>query len=343
VQQPGAPPPQQPFPAQQPPPTAAAGAASSSRTPFYVFIGVLSSILLAGVVVGIVFGVRGCSESKAVEEADKYVAEALGYMDEVDAVEEDLIEETKELDFSVGIEEFQTQVEDIQAQLVDATANLDAAASGLQKIDKPQLPDWWDTYISLLEKANEEKRQAYQEWEEFITRMVNIIEFYQAYQDMLNAWNAAWEALDQAYAQHNAGCENWGTAAGAGAYQNAKNLADLAQLHLDEVIANMERASQLEPDIDFTYVVDAVYELENYIGILKSSCDYGMAQNLDAHYPQCQQVRQNINSLPTDISFDIIAWIAAVRDEYLASIEEHLAKEVEYRRRAAEVWRQNNP
>jgi hypothetical protein len=345
AQQPGAAPGGQP-PQAQPPPAAAAGAAApapSNKTPFYLVTALISILVLAGVVVGTIFLVRGCGGEQAVEEADKYVAEALGYIDEVDAIEDDLIEDTKALDFSVGTEQFQVEVSSIKSELQDATVKLDAAASSLQKIDKPSLPDWWDTYITLLGRAYKEKRQAYQEWDEFITRMAELDEFEQAYNDMLAAFEAAHEAVDQAYAQHDAGCSNWATAAAATAYQNAKNLADLALAQLNEVIACMERASQLEPDIDFTYVVDVVYQFENYLSILKTSADYGIAANLDAHYPQCEQVRTVIDNLPWDISLDIASWIAAIRDEYIASIEYHLAKEAEYRRRAAEVWAQNNP
>jgi hypothetical protein len=300
-------------------------------------------VVLAGVVVGTIFLVKGCGGEKAVEEADKYVAEALGYIDEVDALEDDLIEDTKALDFSVGTEQFQVEVSSIQSDLQEAVVKLDAAASSLQKIDRPSLPDWWDTYISLIERAYEEKRQAYEEWDDFITRMGEIDEFTQAYDAMVDAFDAACDAIDQAYGQHDAGCDNWGTAAATSSYQNAKNLADLALAHLNEVIASMERASQLEPGIDFTYVIDAVYELENYISVLKSSCDSGIAVNIDVHYPQCEQVRATIDSLPRDISLDIASWIASIRDEYIERIEDHLNKEAEFRRRAAEVWAQNNP
>ena len=351
TQQPGTPAaeqPPQPTPAAQPPQAqapvpAAAGAAPSNRTPLYIFIGVLSVLLIAGITVGIVFLVKGGSEGKAVEEADKYVAEALGYIDEVDAIEEDLIDETKDLDFSVGTEQFQAEVESIQTQLADATVKLNAAASSLEKIDKPSLPDWWDAYIAMVENAYEEKRQAYQEWDEFITRMAELDEFLQAYNAMLAAWEAAHDALDQAFGQHSAGCNNWGTAAGSSSYQNAKNLADLALAHLDEVIACMERASQLEPDIDFTYVIDAVYEHETYISVLKNSCDSGIAVDIATHGPLCDQVWTNIENLPWDISLDVASWISAIRDEYITSIEDHLEKEAEYRRRAAEIWAQNNP
>jgi hypothetical protein len=149
--------------------------------------------------------------------------------------------------------------------------------------------------------------------------------------------------LAQAVAQHNAGCDNWATAAASSAYQNAKNLADLALAQLAEARTHLERASQLEPGVDLTQVSDAIAQVEDYISLLHASCDSGIAVNIDVHLPQCNQVRENFGSLPRDISFDMVSWVASIRDEYIASIEDHLAKEAEYRRRAAEVWAQNNP
>lgn len=334
-------------PQAQPPPAAAAGAAGtapSNKTPLYILIGVLSFVVLAGIIVGIVFLVKGCSGEQAVEEADKYVAEALGYIDEVDEIEDDLIAETKDLDFSVGAEQFQVEVSSIQDQLQDATVKLDAAASSLQKIDRPSLPDWWDTYISLLERAYEEKRQAYQEWQELITRLTEITEFIQAYEAMVNTYNAALDLIDQAVAQHSVGCNNyWLEPTSISGYTNAINLANAALAQLADARAQMERASQLEPGVDISQVANAITQLEDYATIVISSSNWGAAGNHEQHWPLCDQVRGQYGSLPRDISFDMVSWVASIIDEYVVSIEEHLAKEAEYRRRAAEVWAQNNP
>jgi hypothetical protein len=318
--------------------------APSNKTPLYILIGVLSFIVLAGIIVGIVFLVKGCSEEQAVEEADKYVAEALGYIDEVDAIEEDLIADTKDLDFSVGAEQFQVEVSSIQSDLQDATVKLDAAASSLQKIDKPSLPDWWDTYISLLERAYEEKRQAYEEWNELITRLTEIDVFIEAYNAMVNAYNAALDLIDQAVAQHSVGCNNyWGEATSISGYTNAINLANSALAQLAEARAQMEKASQLEPGVDLSQVANAIAQLEDYATIVISSSEAGIAVNHEQHLPLCEQVWGLYDSLPRDISFDMVTWVSSIIDEYVVSIEEHLAKEAEYRRRAAEVWAQNNP
>jgi len=346
VQQPVTRPTAPPLPAEPPPAAVAAPASTApagSRTPLYILIGVLSILVLAGVIVGIIFLVQGSSEEKAIEEADKYVAEALGYIDEVDALEDDLIAETKSLDFSVGAEQFQVQVESIQKQLQDATVTLDAAAGSLEKIDRPSLPDWWDEYISLLDKAYAEKRKAYQEWDEFITRMGELDEFSQTYQELVNTFGTATSLIDQAYDQHNTGCDNWATAAGSGAYQNAKNLGDTALGELANARALLDKLAKMEPEIDFGAVTDAISQLETYIATMKTSADYGIAVNIDAHFPQCEQVRANKDSLPRSVSWDIAAWIASIRDQYIASIEDHLAREVRFRRRAARVWAENNP
>jgi hypothetical protein len=76
---------------------------------------------------------------------------------------------------------------------------------------------------------------------------------------------------------------------------------------------------------------------------MKTSADYGIAVNIDAHFPQCEQVRGTKDSLPRTINWDINTWIASIRDEYIASIENHLTKEARFRRRAARVWAENNP
>lgn len=331
AQQPGAAPGTQ-QPQAQPPPAAAGAAGAANRTPLYILIGVLSFIVLVGIIVGIVFLVQGCSESKAVEEADKYVAEALGYIDEVDAIEDELIEETQDLDFSVGAEQFQVQVNNIQDQLQDATVKLDAAASSLQKIDRPSLPDWWDTYISLLDQAYAEKRQAYEEWGEFITRMAEMAEFNDAYQAMVQSYTAALDTLSQAMAQHD-----------AAQYASAKNTANTALAQLAEARQHMNRASQLEPGIDLSQVSAAITQVETFIPDFQRLCDLGNAGMWAEHNALVDQLRPRFNSLPRDISFDINGWIAAERDRYIASIEDHLENEAEYRRRAAEIWDQNNP
>lgn len=332
AQQPGAAPGGQP-PQAQPPPAAAgaAGAAPSNRTALYILIGVLSFIVLAGIIVGIVLLIQSSSESKAVEEADKYVAEALGYIDEVDAIEDDLITETKDLDFSVGAEQFQVQVNNIQDQLQTATVKLDAAASSLQKIDRPSLPDWWDTYISLLDQAYAEKRQAYEEWGEFITRMAEMAEFNDAYQALVQSYTAALDTLTLAINQH-----------GAGQWAAAKATANTALTQLAEARTHLDRASQLEPGIDLSQVSAAITQVETFIPDFQRLCDLANANMWEEHNALIDQLRPRFDSLPRDISFDINSWIAAERDRYVASIEDHLAKEAEYRRRAAEVWEENN-
>lgn len=339
TQQPGAPPAgqqplAQPPPVQQTPPAQAAPAAAAApanRTPLYIFIGVLSVLLIAGITVGIVFLVKGSSEEKAVEEADKYVAEALGYIDEVDAIEEDLISETKDLDFSVGTEQFQAQVESIQTQLADATVKLDAAASSLEKIDKPSLPDWWDAYIALLEKAYEEKRQAYQEWDEFITRMAEMDEFSQVYQTMVQNYTAALDTVIQATYQHD-----------EEQYAAAKATCYTALDQLSQARAQMDIATQMEPGVDLSQVSGAISQVEGFIVDFQRLCDLANAGSWEEHNALIDQLISTFDSLPRSISFDITSWIAAERDRYIASIEEHLEKEAEYRTRAGEIWEENN-
>jgi hypothetical protein len=322
VQQPAG----QPLPAQPPP-----AAAPSDRTPLYVLIGVLSILVLAGVIVGIVFIVRGCSGSEAVEEADKYVAEALGYIDEVDTIEDDLIAETKSLDFSVGTEQFQVEVESIQKQLEEATVELDAAAASLEKIDVPSLPDWWETYISLLQKAYAEKIKAYREWDEFITRMAELDEFNQAYEEMTSAYAAALNTLTQAISQHN-----------AQQYAAAKSTSATAQGQLAAASTQLQRLTGLEPSVDLSQVSAAISQVWGFITEFQRLCDLAVAGSWDQHNALVDQLRPQFDSLPRTISFDIAAWTAAIRDEYVASIEDHLAKEAEFRARAAEVWNENN-
>jgi hypothetical protein len=293
---------------------------------------VTSFIVLAGIVVGIVLLIQSSSKSKAVEEADKYVSEALGYIDEVDEIEDDLIAETKDLDFNVGADQFQVQVDNIQDQLQDATVKLDAAASSLQKIDRPSLPDWWDTYISLLDNAYDEKRQAYEEWDEFITRMAEIDQFNQAYQAMVASYTAALDTLIAAINQHD-----------AEQYAAAKNTCNTALTQLAEARTHLDRASQLEPTVDLSQVSGAITQVESFIPDFQWLCDLAAANAWDDHNALTEQLRPRFDTLPRDVSFDIISWIAAERDKYVASIEDHLAKEAEYRRRAAEIWDQNNP
>jgi tetratricopeptide (TPR) repeat protein len=260
------------------------------------------------------------------------VAEALGYIDEVDAIEDDLITETKDLDFNVGAEQFQVEVSSIQDQLQDATVKLDAAASSLQKIDRPSLPDWWDTYISLLDNAYDEKRQAYEEWGEFITRMAEMAEFNQAYQALVVSYTAALDTLTQAINQHDAG--GWAA---------AKNTCNTALTQLAEARTHLDRASQLEPSVDLSQVSAAITQVETFIPEFQRLCDLANAGAWDEHNTLIDQLKPRFDTLPRDISFDIVSWIAADRDRYVASIEDHLEKEAEYRRRAAEVWDQNNP
>jgi hypothetical protein len=292
---------------------------------------VLSFLVLAGVIVGIVFLVKGCSEDQAVEEADKYVAEALGQIDKVDSIEEDLIADTKSLDFSVGTEQFQVQVKSIQKQLDDATVKLDAAAASLEKIDRSSLPDWWDTYISLLEKAYAEKRKAYQEWDEFITRMAELDEFNQAYQEMANAYAAALNTLTQAISQHN-----------AAQYAAAKSTSATAQGQLAAASTQLQRLTQLEPTVDLSQVSAAISQVWSFISEFQRLCDLAIAGSWDQHNALVDQLRSQFDSLPRTISFDIAAWTASIRDEYVASIEDHLAKEAAYRNQAAEIWDENN-
>jgi hypothetical protein len=308
-----------------------AAAAPSNKTPLYVFIGVLSVLLAAGIVVGIVFIVKGCSESKAVEEADKYVAEALGYIDEVDAIEDDLIADTKDLDFSMGTEQFQAEVESIQDQLADATVKLDAAADSLEKIDKPGLPDWWDAYIALLDKAYEEKRQAYGEWDEFITRMAEMDEFNQVYQTMVQTYTAALDTLTQAIDQHD-----------AVQYGAAKATCYTALDQLSQTRSQVDLASQMEPNIDLSQVLGAVSQVEGFIVDFQRLCDLGNAGAWQEHNALLDQIGPTLSSLPREIKFDIVSWIDAERDRYIESIEEHLEKEAEYRTRAGEIWDENN-
>jgi len=328
VQQPVAQPTAPPQTAQPPP---AAGAAPSGKTPLYILIGVLSFLVLAGVIVGIVFLVRGCSGDKAVEDADKYVAEALGQIDKVDEIEDDLIAETKSLDFSVGTEQFQVEVKSIQKQLEDATVKLDAAAASLEKIDTPSLPDWWDEYISLLEKAYAEKRKAYQEWDEFITRMGELDEFSQAYEEMVNAYSAALNTLTSAISQHN-----------AAQYAAAKSTSSTAQGQLAQATTQLQRLTQLEPSVDLSQVSAAISQVWGFISEFQRLCDLAIAGSWDAHNALVDQLRPQFDSLPRTISFDIAAWIASIRDEYVASIEDHLAKEARFRNQAAEIWDENN-
>ncbi|MEW6555596.1 MAG: hypothetical protein AB1384_15085 [Actinomycetota bacterium] len=305
--------------------------APSSRTLIYVLIGVLSALVLGGVIVGMVFLVRGCSGNQAVEDDDKYVTEALRQIEKVDEIEGDLIAETRGLDFSVGAEQFQVQVKSIQKQLGDATVKLDAAAASLEKIDVTDLPDWWDTYISLLDKAYAEKRKAYQEWDEFITRMAELDEFSQTYTAMVNAYNAALNTLSSAISQHN-----------AEQYAAARSTSASAQGQLAQASTQLQALTQLEPGVDLSQVSAAISQVWGFISEFQRLCDLALAGSWDQHNALVDQLRPQFDSLPRTISFDINAWIASIRDEYVDSIEDHLAREADYRARAAEVWEENN-
>jgi len=304
------------------------------KNTLWIVLSIVVPLVTIGAVLGIVFGMKGCSEKKAVENADKYVAESLDYMNEVDEIEEDLFEETKNLDLTASTDELEAQAEEINDELSAAIANLDAAASSLEKIEKERekLPDWWDEYIAMLNRAYAEKIEAYQLWDEFITRLLEIGEFMQAYQDMLQAYVNALNTLDAAVGQHD-----------AADYAGSKSTTYVAQEQLAQARAALELAQSMEPDADLSQFASAISQVEAWIPGLQAACDLGNAGMIDEHNAQVDAIRPGFNSLPRDVGFDVISWFEAERDAYVIAIEEHLAKEAEYRRRAAAIWEANNP
>lgn len=335
---PQGPPPAAPPPYTQPPPAQAQAAWQPQQAPpskkntLWIVLGIVIPVVLAGTVLGIVFGVKGCSEQKAVENADKYITESLGYINEVEEIEDNLFEATKNLDLTLETSQLESQVEDIHDQLTSAITQLDAAASSLQKIEKEKLPDWWDDYIAMLNRAYAEKIEAYREWDEFITRLLEIDQFNQAYQAMLQTYLAALGTLDAAVQQHDS--ED---------YSGGKATCYTALDQLAQARAALQEAQQLEPGADLSQFEAAIGTVEGWIPGLQSACDLGNAGQIEQHNAVVDQIRPAFNALPRDVGFDIIAWFQAERDAYIISIEEHLAKEAEYRRRAADIWNANNP
>ena len=184
-----------------------------------------------------------------------------------------------------------------------------------------------------------EKRQAYEEWDEFITRIIEIDVFNQAYQALVASYVAALDTLNTAADQHDSEALN----DVAGGYASGKTTSYTALDQLSEARAYLEQCKQLEPSADLSEFENAINIVESWTYDFQRACDLGNAGMDDEHNALIDQIRPTFNAFPRDISFDIVSWFQAERDNYIIRIEEHLAKEAEYRRRAAEVWAENNP